>query len=160
MHRCQYHILWNAVKERQEYYVDIYKKLSDSEKVRVSKLYRTFETIIVYGDQFRDLLRYLESEKFLIKELNGTQLTFYNLKQDSLVYKCLLSKAAHRVMLSATVGDPDIFKDSIETLSEESKDEYVLSERDVANLLSNGGGLITEEDDEDDFEIPDYLKET
>lgn len=54
----------------------------------------------------------------------------------------------------------DIFKDSIETLSEESKDEYVLSERDVANLLSNGGGLITEEDDEDDFEIPDYLKET
>ena len=109
----QYHILWNAVKERQEYYVDIYKKLSDSEKVRVSKLYRTFETIIVYGDQFRDLLRYLESEKFLIKELNGTQLTFYNLKQDFLVYKCLLSKAAHRVMLSATVGDVEVFKDSI-----------------------------------------------
>ena len=109
----QYFILWDAIKERQEYYTDMYSKLPESEKVKVSKLYRTFENIIVYGDQFRDLLAYLDSEKYLIKEVNGEQLTFYNLKQDFLVYKCLLSKSIHRVMLSATVGDIDIFKDNI-----------------------------------------------
>lgn len=109
----EYSILWNAVKDRQEYYITAYKRLNPENKSKVTKLYKSFENIVIYGDQFRDLLKYLESEEFLIKEVLGEQLTFYNLKQDFLVYKALLNKASHRIMLSATVGNIEAFKDDI-----------------------------------------------
>lgn len=109
----QYNILWEGVKEQQEYYTENYSFLKKSLKIKVAEMYKSFENVIIYGDQFRDLISYLPSSDFLIKEVNGEVLNFYNLKQDFLVYKCLLSKANHRIMLSATVGDPAVFADNI-----------------------------------------------
>lgn len=109
----KYQELWDLVKEQEDYYKDNYKQFKLKDQKEVSKIYKLFENVILYGDQFRDLLAYLDSSDFLVKEINGNILNFYNLKQDFLVYKCVLSKAHHRVMLSATVGDEEVFYNNI-----------------------------------------------
>ena len=109
----EYNILWNAVKQQQECYKKLYSNLKVKEKKSVSKIYKDFENVIIYGDQFRDLIDYLPDSSYLVKEFNEGTLNFYNLKQDFLVYKCLLSKSKHRIMTSATVGDVRTFAENI-----------------------------------------------
>lgn len=110
---AEYNILWDAVKYQQEEYKRLYKKLKVKQKKSISKTYRDFEAVIIYGDQFRDLIEYLPDSNYLVKELVDNTLNFYNLKQDFLVYKCLLSKSKHRIMTSATVGDAKVFANNI-----------------------------------------------
>lgn len=118
----EYFNLWTYVVAQQEKYQNNYKNLSVEEKVKLAQIYRSFENIIIYGDQFRDLIGYLDSSDFLVKEVSGDTVTFYNLKQDFLVYNCLLKKARHRIMLSATVGNINDFVDNIGIKYLENKD--------------------------------------
>lgn len=83
---------------------------------------------------------------------------FVSKEKSNIEAKSNIEKINSKVALSSALDD--VFKDSIETLSDDNNDEYVLSAQDVAKLLTDSSDDTTDDESDDEFEIPEYLKET
>ena len=109
---------------------------------RVEELNKGFDECSseLVAENQRSVKKYVEKEITLREEKNNME-------------KINAETTLHRAL-------DEVFSDNIETLSEESVDKYILSDRDVEMLLADGKDGDALEDFEDNFEIPSYLTET